>query len=108
MFTMSKIVLAVMVMVLLTGPMGLADAPACRMNDLAQAAGFGDTDPCPNGDQIVNFNAITVHSCSCYTLILPETLLDTVITLQAPLSFVTALRPQTAVPSPLTPPPRTL
>ncbi|MCB9434863.1 MAG: hypothetical protein H6668_23125 [Ardenticatenaceae bacterium] len=92
----------------MTGPMGLADAPACRMNDLAQAAGFGDTDPCPNGDQIVNFNAITVHSCSCYTLILPDILLDTVVTFQAPLSFVAALRPQTAVLSPLTPPPRTI
>jgi hypothetical protein len=106
MFTMSRIVLAVMAILLLLGPLGLADSPACRMSDLAQAASMGDADPCPYGDQRVKHNAINVHNCDCGVLMLPANLLDTAVAPLAPLSFVAALLPQTDTLAPPAPPPR--
>lgn len=106
MFTMSRILLAVMALLLLADPLGLADSPACQMSDLAQTAALGDADPCPDGDQTIDANNIRVHTCDCSSLLLPETLLDTAVAPLAPLSFVAALRPQTAVLTPPAPPPR--
>ena len=106
MFTMSRIVLAVMAFLLLAGPLGLTDSPACRMNDLAQTASIGDADPCPDGDQTVNAYTARVHACDCGSLILPANLLDTAVISLPPLAFVAALRPQTAVLAPPAPPPR--
>lgn len=105
MFTMSRIMLAVMAILLLTGPLGLDDSPACRMSDLAQAASLGDADPCPDGDQAVNANAVRVHACDCSFLLLPANLLDSAVT-HLSLYFATVLQPQMAVLTPPAPPPR--
>ena len=96
--------LAVIATLLLASPLGLADSPACQMNDLAQAVNIGDVTPCHYGEQTVEHN--TAHVCDCSSLILPTNLLETAVAPLAPLAFMVTLQPQTAVLAPPAPPPR--
>lgn len=108
MFTMTRIVLAVMAVLLLVAPFSWADSPGCRMNDLAQTASLGRIDPCPESDQSAISHTIHVHICNCGSLIGSAPTLVTAVLLPSFTFFMDALWPQTAVTAPHTPPPRTI
>ena len=95
-----------MVFLLLVNQLGLADSVACRVSNLTQSIGIGDTDPCLDGDQTFNLNAIRIHASGCGSLMLPVNFLDTTVSLLTSFAIVSLLQPQTAVTEPSTPPPR--
>lgn len=108
MFMMSRTVLVVLALLLLAGPLGEGDSPACHMSGLVQTTSLDRIDPCPEGDQAAGSNTIHAHTCTCGSLIASGPPLVTAVPALSFTFYMDALWPQTAVTAPRTPPPRTI